>query len=57
MTAGYEARRFLRGQRVGMLATLSLKLGGYPFGSVTPLYYPLAVNSMELYLSKPCSKS
>jgi putative heme iron utilization protein len=36
MTAGYEARRFLRGQRVGMLATLSLKLGGYPFGSVTP---------------------
>lgn len=36
MTPGEEARRFLRGQHDGMLATLSLKLGGYPFGSVVP---------------------
>lgn len=36
MTASEEARRFLRGQHGGMLATLSLKLGGYPFGSVVP---------------------
>jgi len=36
MTPGEEARRFLRGQHAGMLATLSLKLGGYPFGSVAP---------------------
>jgi hypothetical protein len=36
MTQGEETRRFLRGQHAGMLATLSLKLGGYPFGSVVP---------------------
>lgn len=36
MTAAEEARRFLRGQHGGVLATLSLKLGGYPFGSVVP---------------------
>lgn len=36
MTAAEEARRFLRGQHSGVLATLSLKLGGYPFGSVAP---------------------
>jgi len=36
VTAAEEARRFLRGQHNGVLATLSLKLGGYPFGSVVP---------------------
>lgn len=36
MSHGDEARRFLRGQHHGVLSTLSLKLGGYPFGSVTP---------------------
>lgn len=36
MTAGSEARRYLRAQRHGVLSTLSRKLGGYPFGSVVP---------------------
>ncbi len=36
MTAGTEARRYLRGRRQGVLSTLSKKLGGYPFGSVVP---------------------
>jgi heme iron utilization protein len=31
-----EARRLLREQRVGMLATTSVALPGYPFGSLTP---------------------
>jgi putative heme iron utilization protein len=33
---GVEARALLRGQSLGMLATHSLELPGYPFGSVTP---------------------
>jgi len=33
---GNEARRFVRGQRNGVLSTLSRRLEGYPFGSVTP---------------------
>jgi putative heme iron utilization protein len=36
MTNGDEARRYLRGHRSGVLATLSAKLGGYPFGSIVP---------------------
>ena len=36
MSTGPEARRFLRGRRHGTLATLSKRLAGYPFGSVTP---------------------
>jgi len=35
-TRGREARRFLRAHRAGVLATLSAKLGGYPFGSIVP---------------------
>ncbi len=33
---GNEARRFVRGQQQGVLSTLSQRLAGYPFGSVTP---------------------
>ncbi|NWG86945.1 MAG: HugZ family protein [Hydrogenophilaceae bacterium] len=33
---GNEARRFVRGQHQGVLSTLSQRLPGYPFGSVTP---------------------
>jgi putative heme iron utilization protein len=36
MTNGRDARRYLRGHRSGVLATLSAKLGGYPFGSIVP---------------------
>ncbi|HET8611112.1 MAG TPA: DUF2470 domain-containing protein [Burkholderiales bacterium] len=36
MTVGSEARRYFRAQRYGVLATLSVKLAGYPFGSVVP---------------------
>lgn len=33
---GDEARRFARGQQSGVLSTLSKRLDGYPFGSVSP---------------------
>jgi hypothetical protein len=33
---GNEARRFARGQRQGVLATLSQRVTGFPFGSVAP---------------------
>ena len=33
---GAEARRFVRGQQNGVLSTLSQRLEGHPFGSVTP---------------------
>lgn len=33
---GNEARRFVRGQRNGVLSTISQRIAGYPFGSVTP---------------------
>ncbi len=36
MSEGTEARRYLRRHHSGMLATLSKRLGGYPFGSVVP---------------------
>lgn len=35
MSMGAECRRYLRRHRDGVLSTLSLKLGGHPFGSVT----------------------
>lgn len=34
MSAGAEARGYLRAQRHGALATISRKLEGYPFGSI-----------------------
>lgn len=34
MSPGEESRRFVRRRRYGMLATISKKLEGYPFGSV-----------------------
>lgn len=36
MNEGRAARCYLRARRHGVLATLSQKLGGYPFGSVVP---------------------
>ena len=36
MNEGAEARRYLRGRRRGVLATISKKLDGYPFGSLVP---------------------
>jgi putative heme iron utilization protein len=36
MSEGTEARRYLRRHHAGVLATLSRRLGGYPFGSVVP---------------------
>jgi len=33
---GIEARRFTRSQQSGVLSTLSKRLDGYPFGSVSP---------------------
>jgi hypothetical protein len=36
MSEGAEARRYLRRHGAGVLATLSKRLGGYPFGSVIP---------------------
>lgn len=36
MNEGTEARRYLRRHHAGVLATLSRRLGGYPFGSVVP---------------------
>lgn len=33
---GDEARRFTRGQTSGVLSTISKRLDGYPFGSVSP---------------------
>lgn len=36
MSNATEARRLLRAHRYGALSTLSVKLGGYPFGSITP---------------------
>lgn len=36
MSAGREARRYLRRRLHGVLSTLSRKFAGYPFGSVVP---------------------
>ena len=36
MNEGTEARRYLRRHHTGVLATLSRRLGGYPFGSLAP---------------------
>lgn len=39
---GMEARRFVRAQQHGVLSTLSQRLEGYPFGSVSPFITDLA---------------
>jgi len=36
MSSAAEARRMLRAHRYGVLSTLSKKLDGFPFGSITP---------------------
>ena len=33
---GHDARRFIRAQHSGVLSTISLRLDGFPFGSVAP---------------------
>ncbi len=38
MNNAVEARRLLRAHRYGALSTLSAKLDGYPFGSITPYW-------------------
>lgn len=48
MTEGPEARRYLRGHRAGVLSTLSRRLGGYPFGSITPFVLDAAARPVIL---------
>lgn len=36
MSAGHAARAYLRRHHGGMLSTISIRLSGYPFGSVVP---------------------
>ncbi|MGC8509101.1 MAG: hypothetical protein ACP5NM_12680 [Thiomonas sp.] len=36
LALGKEARQFVRAHRNGVLSTLSKRLEGYPFGSVSP---------------------
>jgi hypothetical protein len=39
---GIEARRFVRTQQNGVLSTISIRLEGYPFGSVAPYVTDMA---------------
>jgi heme iron utilization protein len=48
MSAGEEARRYLRHYVSGVLSTLSKKLGGYPFGSVVPFVTDHAARTIVL---------
>jgi putative heme iron utilization protein len=48
MKEGPEARRYLRSQRRGVLATISKKLGGYPFGSLVPFVLDHAAHPVIL---------
>jgi putative heme iron utilization protein len=48
MTEGAEARRYLRRHHAGVLATLSKRLGGYPFGSVVPFVLDHAAQPVVL---------
>jgi hypothetical protein len=45
---GRAARRFLRAHRAGVLATLSAKLGGHPFGSIVPFVLDRAARPVIL---------
>jgi putative heme iron utilization protein len=48
MSEGTEARRYLRRHHAGVLATLSKRLGGYPFGSVVPFVLDHAAQPVML---------
>lgn len=48
MSEGAEARRYLRRHHAGVLATLSKRLGGYPFGSVVPFVVDHAAQPVVL---------
>ena len=48
MNEGIEARRFLRRHHAGVLSTLSRRLGGYPFGSITPFVLDAAARPVIL---------
>jgi putative heme iron utilization protein len=48
MTEGTEARLFLRRHHAGVLSTLSKRLGGYPFGSITPFVLDAAARPVIL---------
>jgi len=48
MTEGTEARLYLRRHRAGVLSTLSKRLGGYPFGSITPFVLDAAARPVVL---------
>jgi putative heme iron utilization protein len=48
MSEGTEARRYLRRHHAGVLATLSKRLGGYPFGSVVPFVLDHAAQPVVL---------
>jgi hypothetical protein len=48
MSEGAEARRYLRRHHAGVLATLSKRLGGYPFGSVVPFVLDHAAHPFVL---------
>ena len=50
MSNATEARRLLRSHRYGALSTLSQKLEGYPFGSITP-YLVDDDGSLLIYIS------
>lgn len=39
---GNDARRFARGQNSGVLSTISKRLDGFPFGSVSPFIFDLS---------------
>jgi putative heme iron utilization protein len=49
MTASLDARRFLRTRRAGVLATVSERLAGYPFGSV--LSFVLDADARPVFLA------
>lgn len=49
-TPGHDATQLLRSQRAGVLSTLSRRLDGYPYGSVTP-YVLSAQGELVLYIS------
>jgi len=48
MTEGTEARLYLRRHHAGVLSTLSKRLGGYPFGSITPFVLDAAARPVVL---------
>ena len=48
MSEGSEARQYLRRHHAGVLATLSQRLGGYPFGSVVPFVLDHAAQPVVL---------